>query len=189
MSTLRTRANKAKEYRCNTLIAVLENPKTLENVGSVIRNCDALGVSKLYVVDSFKLLNNKWQDMRQRPTLNKISASAIKWTFVHTFPTTGDCLNHLKEKHFISVVTSPHQLGKVNICLDDASFTQKHLAVWFGNESHGVSQEAIESSKFCINIPMGGIIESLNLGTCSGIVLYEVTRQRRAYKKVKCEQL
>ena len=78
--------------------------KTIENIGSVIRNVDALGVSKLYVVDKHKLLNKEWSEMRTRPSLNKISASAIKWTFVHPFPDTASCIQHLKEKKFVSVV-------------------------------------------------------------------------------------
>lgn len=184
-TTLRLRADKAKKTRCTTLIAVLENPKTIENVGSVIRNIDSLGISKLYVVDGHKLLPENWNDMRERHSLNKISASAIKWTFVRPFPNTAKCIEHLNRKHFISVVTSPHQKGKKNVCLDDAILTQRHLAVWFGNETHGVSDEAISAAEFCINIPMHGIIESLNLGTCSGIVLYEATKQRRQFKKSK----
>ncbi|WP_374693402.1 TrmH family RNA methyltransferase [Acidithiobacillus sp. AMEEHan] len=58
----------------------------------------------------------------------------------------------------------------------------KKLAVWFGNESRGISELAVENSVFCVNIPMCGIIESLNLATSSGIVLYEITRQRRLYQ-------
>ncbi|MEM1146125.1 MAG: TrmH family RNA methyltransferase, partial [Pseudomonadota bacterium] len=44
------------------------------------------------------------------------------------------------------------------------------------------SDLAVEQSEMCVSIPMFGIIESLNLGTTSGIVLYEVTKQRRAYQ-------
>lgn len=179
--SLRLKANKIKKERCKTLIAVLENPKTLENIGSVIRNVDALGVSKLYVVDGNRLLPENWQDMRGKRSLNKISASAVKWTFIHPFKTTAECIQHLKNKHFVSVVTSPHQKGKTNVSLDDADFTQHHLAVWFGNESQGISSEAVDAAEYCVSIPMHGIIESFNLGTCSGIVLYEVTKQRRKY--------
>jgi tRNA (guanosine-2'-O-)-methyltransferase len=58
----------------------------------------------------------------------------------------------------------------------------KKLAIWFGNEGTGISESALERSELCINIPMYGIIESLNLGTSSGIVLYEITKQRRAFQ-------
>ena len=159
--SVREKVNKIKKERCRNLIAVLENPKTIENIGSVIRNVDALGISKLYVVDGHKLLPENWQEMRERRSLNKISASAIKWTFVHPFKTTAECIAHLKRKHFLSVVTSPHVKGKKNVSLDDADFTQHHLAVWFGNESQGISDEAVAAAEYCVGIPMHGIIESL----------------------------
>jgi tRNA (guanosine-2'-O-)-methyltransferase len=54
--------------------------------------------------------------------------------------------------------------------------------VWFGNEARGISDLAVERSEMCVSIPMFGMIESLNLGTTSGIVLYEVTKQRRNYQ-------
>lgn len=180
---IRERANKAKKFRCKNLIVVLENPKTIENIGSTLRNIDALGVEKLYVIDGNKLLPDKWEQMRDRTSLNKISASAIKWNFVKVYRNTQDCLDYLKNKGFISMVTSPHVKGKNNITLDGGIFTQPKLAVWFGNESKGVSDLAINNSKYCINIPMSGIIESLNLGTSTGIVLYEITKQRRKYVK------
>lgn len=186
-TTLRIRADKAKLFRCKNLIVVLENPKTIENIGSTLRNVDALGAEKLYVVDSYKLLPDNWNDMRNKNSLNKISASAVKWTYVRTFPTTTACLEYLKKKQFVSMVTSPHIKGKTNVILEEGKYTQPRLAVWFGNESHGVSEDVINDSITCINIPMCGIIESLNLGTSTGIVLYEVTKQRHKFsaKKLK----
>ncbi|MDP3896269.1 MAG: TrmH family RNA methyltransferase, partial [Mesorhizobium sp.] len=53
---------------------------------------------------------------------------------------------------------------------------------WFGSESMGISDRAVERSDMCVSIPMFGMIESLNLGTSSGIVLYEVAKQRREYQ-------
>jgi len=186
-TSLRQRADKAKEYRCKNLIVVLENPKTIENIGSTLRNIDALGAEKLYVVDGNRLLPNNWDEMRQRKSINKISASAIKWSFVHSFSDTTSCINHLKKKRFVSIVTSPHLKGKKNVLLENGDYTQTRLAVWFGNESQGVSDDAIDNSEFCVNMQMCGIIESLNLGTSTGIVLYEITRQRRNYLRKKRE--
>jgi tRNA (guanosine-2'-O-)-methyltransferase len=63
------------------------------------------------------------------------------------------------------------------------TYTTHHkLAVWFGSESAGISDLAIARSDMCVSIPMFGMIESLNLGTSSGIVLYEVAKQRREYQ-------
>jgi len=182
---VRPRANAAKKLRCRDLIAVLESPKNFGNIGSTIRNINALGVSRLYVIDTHNLLPKTWEEMRERKSLMDISSSAIKWTFVKIFQTTEDCLSHLNENGFVSFATSPHQKGKTNIPLHKGIFTQKKLAIWFGNESRGMSQKALEGCKACIQIPMAGIVESLNLATCTGIVLYEVTSQRRAFSKSK----
>jgi tRNA (guanosine-2'-O-)-methyltransferase len=184
-TNLRLRADKIKKFRCKNLIAVLENPKTIENIASTIRNAEAFGVEKIYVIDKNKLLPDNWSDMRERHSLNKISASAIKWKYVRVFRQTEDCIDCLKRKNFVSFVTSPHIKGKTNVILEDGKYTQKKLAVWFGNESHGISDFAVDNSESCINIPMYGIIESINLGTCTGIVLYEVTKQRRKFSNHK----
>ena len=50
-SNLRIKADKAKELMCKNLIAVLEEPSDIKNIGTVIRNINALGVEKLYIVD------------------------------------------------------------------------------------------------------------------------------------------
>lgn len=181
-SSLRKKADSIKELRCKNLIAVIEEPKDDKNIGQTIRNINALGVEKLYIIDSRDKVPDDWQEMRTNVTLIKSSSSAIKWSFVKKFKTAEDCINHLNKNGFVSMVTSPHLKGRNNIVLHEGKYTRMKLAVWFGNESRGVSNIAIENSKACINIPMSGIIESLNLGTTTGIVLYEITKQRREFK-------
>ena len=181
--TLRARADKIRHFRCKNLIAVIENPDDLRNIGTIIRNVNALGVEKTYVITGKAALPDDWQDMRDKPKLNAISASAIKWSFVKRFNDTESCLGHLEKNGFVSVVTSPHTKGRNNAVLHEADYTKHNkLAVWFGNESTGISALALGRSELCINIPMVGIIESLNLGTSSGIVLYEITKQRRLFQ-------
>ena len=179
----RKRADEIKAYRCKNLIAVLECPAMIKNIGTVIRNVNALGVEKTYIIDPRKALPEDWQDMRVRKSLAKTSVSAIKWSFVKRFDSTEDCIAHLKKKNFVSVVTSPHVKGKKNVILHEADYTTfTKLAVWFGNEARGISEQAVESAEMCVSIPMFGMIESLNLGTSTGIVLYEITKQRRDYQ-------
>ncbi len=73
--------------------------------------------------------------------------------------------------------------GKTSIFLHEGDYTEHaKLAVWFGSEAIGISNRAVERSEMCVSIPMFGMIESLNLGTSSGIVLYEVAKQRREYQ-------
>ena len=181
-SSLRQRADEIKPYRCKNLIAVLEAPNDIKNIGTVIRNANALGVEKTYVVDPRKALPDDWEYMRERKSLSKTSVSAVRWSFVKRFDSTEACFEHLEKNRFVSIVTSPHVKGANNVLLQEGDYTQTRLAVWFGNESRGISDLAIARSEMCVSIPMFGIIESLNLGTTSGIVLYEVTRQRREYQ-------
>ena len=145
--TLRARADKIKHSRCKNLIAVIENPDDLRNIGTIIRNVNALGVEKAYVVTSKNALPDDWQEMRNKPKLNAISASAIKWSFVKKFNDTESCLAHLEKNGFVSVVTSPHTKGRSNVVLHDADYTKyTKLAVWFGSEGTGISNLALERS-------------------------------------------
>jgi len=181
----RQRADAIKPYVCKNLIAVIEDPTDIKNIGTVIRNVCALGVEKTYVVDPRKALPDDWQEMREKSSLSATSVSAIKWSFVKRFDSTEECLAHLAKNRYKSIVTSPHVKGKSNVVLHEGDYTVHHkLAVWFGNEARGISALAVKHSTLCVNIPMFGMIESLNLGTSSGIVLYEVTKQRRAYQRM-----
>lgn len=181
-SSARLRADKIKGLVCKNLIAVLEFPNDIKNIGTVIRNVNALGVEKTYIVDPNKTLPDDWQDIRARKSLALTSVSASKWSFVKRFDSSEECLQHLEKQRFKSIVTSPHIKGMENFVLHEADYTCPKLAVWFGNESRGVSDLVVQRSVFCVSIPMVGMIESLNLGTTTGIVLYEITKQRREYQ-------
>jgi tRNA (guanosine-2'-O-)-methyltransferase len=181
--SVRRRADSIRPFVCKNLIAVIEDPSDIKNIGTVIRNVNALGVEKVYVIDPRKALPDDWQEMREKKSLSKTSVSAVKWSFVKRFDSTDECFDHLGRKNFHSLVTSPHVKGKCNIYLHEGDYTEhSKLAVWFGNEKRGISDRAVERADGCIAIPMFGIIESFNLGTSSGIVLYEVTKQRRQYQ-------
>ena len=76
-ASVRKRADAIKEFRCKNLIAVIEDPIDIKNIGTVIRNVNALGVEKVYVVDPRKALPDDWQDMRERKSLSSSSVSAV----------------------------------------------------------------------------------------------------------------
>jgi tRNA (guanosine-2'-O-)-methyltransferase len=177
-SSLRKKADHAKKIRCTTLTCVLENPKNIANVASVIRNIDCLGCSKILVVDPTNSLQVNAE------LLNKCSASAHKYVYLKTFSSTLECIEYLNKGNCTSLVTSPHIKGCVNLPLESSNFTKyKKLAVWFGNESKGVTQEAINNSSGCVQIEMAGIVESLNLAVSTGIVLHWIGNQRRMFTK------
>lgn len=181
-SSLRKKADRAKKLRSRSLICVLENPANVANVAAVIRNIDALGVTKLYVVTQKDSITSGKSKKKCR-ILNKVSSSSSKYVYVRYFQTTKSCYVYLEKKRVTSLVTSPHFKGETNYELMKTDFTKfKKLAVWFGNESEGISDEAIAKSNGCVQIEMAGIIESMNLSVATGIVLHHIAYQRR-YRK------
>ena len=87
-ASVRAKADKIRDFRCKNLIAVMENPDDIRNIGTIIRNVNALGVEKAYIVTSHESLPDDWQEMRGRSKLNAVSASGIKWSFVKKFEDT-----------------------------------------------------------------------------------------------------
>ena len=84
--TLRARAEKIKDFRCKNLIAVIEHPDDIRNIGTIIRNVNALGVEKAYVINRQKTIaRTLGRKCALKPKLSAVSASAIKWSFVKTF--------------------------------------------------------------------------------------------------------
>jgi len=163
----------------NQLIAVIENPNFMINIGNVIRNVNALGVDCLYVIDGQKRLESDLEELRQRKSLLKHSVGAIKWTNVKRFDNSAACIKELTKHGFVSIITSPHIKGKTNSFLPNGDYSPPKLAVWFGSESDGISDYVVSHSKQCIQIEMNGQVESFNLGTSTAVVLYEITKQRR----------
>ncbi|MBI1184481.1 TrmH family RNA methyltransferase [bacterium] len=169
----------------NKLIAVLENPNYMLNIGNVIRNVNAFGVDKLIVVDGLQRLENDIELIRKRKKLLKYSSGAVWWTDIATFGTTESCIDYLANEGFISVATSPHRKGKVNLKIDEYDFNDSKLAIWFGDEGNGLSDRVFEICKYCISITMYGKVESLNLATTTGIVLNQAVTKRKKEPKMK----
>lgn len=174
---VRERIREIKHLRNRYFVCVLENPVDIKNIASTIRNVSAFGVEKLYIVGGANILKD-FESSRNNKRLSELSVGSNKWVFVKYFDTTSECVSHLKKNLYTIMVTSSHKKGKNNIDLYEGTYTQKRLAVWFGNESKGISDEAINNADMCIQIPMGGIVESLNLGTSTGIILSYIGYQR-----------
>lgn len=167
------KATKVLSCRQSDLRIVLEDITNTHNASAVIRTCDAAGVLNLDIISS-----------SQEPLLvNKaISTRAEKWIQFHYYSSTSDCLRQLKEKGFKIAVTCLRGESLLYTALD---YTQP-IAIVFGNESEGISKEALELADYKISIPMIGMVHSLNLSVSVGIILYEALKQRWAkglYKK------
>ena len=149
------------------LRVVLEGVAIAHNASAVIRTCDAAGILHLDLVSPNPDLLG----------INKaISTRAEKWVDVHIHESIKTCLLSLREKGFKVAVT---HLNKDAISYADLDYTQP-LAVVFGSESEGVSRETLELADLRVQIPMLGMVQSLNLSVSVGVILYEAMKQRRA---------
>jgi tRNA (guanosine-2'-O-)-methyltransferase len=147
------------------LTVVMENIHDPHNVSAMLRSCDAAGVYEaqmLYNRDAFPKIGKK------------SSASAGKWVERRKFKTVSDCYTILHAEGFLIYAT---RLDERAQSLYDLDLTRK-VAFVFGNEHRGVSDEAAEQADGIIQIPMHGMIQSLNVSVACAIVLYEAQRQR-----------
>lgn len=164
--------------RQNDLTVVLENVFDPHNISAVMRTCDAVGIQEVYVLNTKIPRHKKWGA--------KSSSSAAKWLTVHQFSDAAACFGVLRAKY--SRILTTH-LSPGASYLYDLDLTER-VALVFGNEHSGVSDEIREMADGNFIIPQMGIIRSLNISVACAVTLYEAYRQKQAaghYSKPKLE--
>lgn len=147
------------------LTVVLENIHDPHNVSAILRSADAVGVTGVYLI----------YNEEEFPRLGKkSSASATKWMARQKFRSVSECYDALHRKGFTICAT---HLAKRSVSLYDLDLT-KNVALVFGNEHRGVSGEAAEQADLNFQIPMMGMIQSLNVSVACAVALYEALRRR-----------
>ena len=159
------RVTRVLSLRQPDLRVVLEEVTNTHNANAVLRTCDAAGILHIDVIGSSE---------DPLPINKAITTRADKWVQIHFYPTTRDCLIQLKKQKFKIAAT---HLGEDSILYTELDYTQP-LALVFGNESEGISEQALDLADYRIKIPMFGMVQSLNLSVSVGIILYEALRQR-----------
>jgi len=152
-------------HRQPDLTVVMENIHDPHNVSAMLRSCDAAGVMEvqlLYTVEQFPKIGKK------------SSASATKWVGRRRFKSVSECYAALRKEGFRIYST---RLGEHSNSIYEVDLSKK-VAIVFGNEHRGVSDEAAGQADGMIQIPMFGMIQSLNVSVACAIVLYEALRQR-----------
>ena len=165
--------------RQNDLTVVLENVFDPHNISAVMRTCDAVGVQDIYVLNTKIPRHKKWGA--------KSSSSAAKWLTIHQFTDAQECFAALRRNYKLILTT---HLSSDAVSLHSINFTQP-IALVFGNEHSGVSDEirALADGNFII--PQTGIIKSLNISVACAVTLYEALRQKTAaghYEKCRLGQ-
>ena len=151
------------------LIIVLENIRSLNNVGTIFRTCDAFNVEAVYLVG-----------ITAKPPHREIQKTAlgatesVDWEY---FETSQQAIATLKSNGF-SIFSIEQVEGSTPI--DEVSkIACNKMALFLGNEITGVDQLTIDSSDSCLEIPQYGTKHSLNVSVCAGIVIWE------CYNKLK----
>lgn len=152
--------------RQSDLTVVLENVFDPHNISAVMRTCDAVGVQEVYVLNTKIPRHKKWGA--------KSSSSAAKWLSVYQFTEAEACFHALRQK-YDRILTTHLSSDAVN--LYDIDFTGR-IALVFGNEHSGVSDEIRAMADGNFIIPQVGIIKSLNISVACAVTLYEAQRQK-----------
>ncbi len=160
------RLNNVLAKRQPGLTVVLENVSDPHNISAVMRTCDAVGVQDVYILNTKIGLHEMWSA--------KSSSSAAKWLTVHQFTDAKECFIALR-KNYSKIYTTHLSTDAVGLYELDLSTS---VALVFGNEHSGVSDDIIAMADGNFIIPQVGIIKSLNISVACAVTLYEAYRQK-----------
>jgi tRNA G18 (ribose-2'-O)-methylase SpoU len=152
------------------LVVVLDNIRSLNNIGSVFRTSDALLVDKIVLCGISGTPPNK--DIH-RTALG--AEDSVKWEY---FEKTVDAIHNLKENGY-KVISLEQTVGSIDLMEYMPQNSIKYALV-FGNELRGVEQDVINLSDECIEIPQFGTKHSFNIAVSAGIVLWDFSAKLRA---------
>lgn len=156
----------AKRQKYLTL--VIENVHDPHNVSAILRTAESVGIDKVYLI---------YNGDEKFPRISKVSsASAKKWVELVKYTTAKECFEDLKKQKY--KIYSTHMVEDIkNDSLYELDLSKK-VALVFGNEHRGVSDEIKELADSNFLIPMVGMVQSLNVSVSVAVCLFEAMRQR-----------
>ena len=145
---------------------VLDNIRSVFNVGSIFRSADGAGsVEKIYLCGITSPIDN--------PKLEKTALGATEMVNSEHYDTTEEAIEELRSRKI--------PIYAVELTEKAQNFQEikypNELAIVFGHEKKGVEEDILNESDNHIMIPMRGKKESLNVANCASIILYELTRE------------
>ena len=144
-------------------IVVLDNIRSMHNIGSIFRTCDAMGNCSIFLCGICAIPPNK--------EIHKTALGAsefVKWKY---FETTEQALKNLRKQKF--EIITVEQTSK-SIALNAFTSNSKKIALIFGNEVKGISQKIIDLSDKSVEINQYGVKKSMNVAVTTGIVLWSI---------------
>lgn len=147
------------------IVVVLDNVRSLHNVGSVFRTGDAFLVEALY------LCGFTGSPPHREIEKTALGATAsVPWKQVQN---SLECVNRLKQENYKVYAV---EQTRNSIALNTLQYSGEKIALVFGNEVQGVAQEVVDACDGVIEIPQQGSKHSLNISVAVGVVLWELVR-------------
>ena len=151
------------------LTVVLENIHDPHNIAAVIRSCDAVGISEI-----FAIITDERIDIERYEMDNKVSSGSRKWVAIHTFRSVGQATKEIRKKYDKLYGTHMSSQSK---SLYDLDFSES-IALVFGNEHEGLSDELLQQLDGNFLIPQYGMVQSLNISVACAVCVFEALRQK-----------
>ncbi|QXP53507.1 MULTISPECIES: RNA methyltransferase [unclassified Cellulophaga] len=149
------------EERTYKITVAIEDVFQMHNTSAVVRSCDIFGIQSAHLIE------RKYGDQLDV----QIAMGAQKWVDIHRYESTSMCIDTLKKEGYKIIATTPHN---DSCLLDDFEFDGK-IALFFGTEKKGLSDEVLEKADGFLKIPMVGFTESLNISVSAAIILQSLT--------------
>lgn len=167
----RARLREVAYRRQKNFTVILENVHDPHNISAVMRSCEAVGISDLYILYTEEQLQEDYLTLGK-----KTSAGSRKWLDVHYYTQLENCFSAVRANYDFIYAT---HMAKDAVSLHDLDLTTS-VALLFGNEHDGVSEEALRHVDGNFLIPQMGMVQSLNISVACAVSVFEGLRQRLA---------
>ena len=158
--------NRALDMRTEYLTVMTENMFHAQNASAIVRHCEAFGVQNIHTVEDLCPF---------LPTLN-IALGTDKWIDVKRHATTADAIKDLRKEGYRIIATTPHHKS----CTPETFDVKKgKIVLVFGTEKTGVSEEIMAEADEFLQIPMCGMVDSLNVSASAAILIYMLSQRMR----------
>ncbi len=149
------------------IIVILNDIRSLNNIGSFFRTADAFNIEKIYLCG-----------ITAKPPhrdIHKTALGATESVVWEHRESINELIIELKAKNIL--IASIEQAEKTTFLNQIEQIPNQKIALVFGNEVDGVDQEVINTSDYIIEIPQFGTKHSLNVSVCAGVVLWEFSKK------------
>ena len=160
----RTRVREMLQRRLGSVVVVAEAIHRRHNTSAILRSAEAFGVHEVHLITG-----------AFRPSRGA-ARGAERWVDIHFHESLSDCVRLLRTRNFSLWVADLHAQS----CSPEGVPLDGPVAVLFGSEMSGVSDEARRLADGFVTVPMHGLTESLNVSVACACVLQRITERRRA---------